>query len=133
MAKALQPSDWVRPRGFSNALSFTGPGRWIVVAGQIGSDGQGNVVSDDMGAQTAQSFRNIVRLLVEDDAKPEHLVSLTWYVTSRAEYLAAGAAIGAAYKEAFGRHFPAITLVVVAGLLSERAKVEIEATAFVPA
>src|SRR5215470_8975324 len=65
MAKALQPADWVRPRGFSNALSIPGPGRWIVIAGQIGSDGQGNVVSDDMGAQTAQSFRNIVRLLAE--------------------------------------------------------------------
>ena len=93
---------------------------------------QGNVVSDEMGAQTAQSFRNIVRLLAEDYAKPEHLVSLTWYVTSRSEYLAAGATIGAAYKESFGRHFPTITLVVVAGLLSEQAKVEIEATAFVP-
>jgi len=133
MAKPLQPADWVRPRGFSNALSITGPGRWIVIAGQIGSDAQGNVVSDDMGAQTAQSFRNIARLLAEDGALPTHLISLTWYVTSRSEYLAAGAAIGAAYKEVIGKHFPTITLVVVAGLLSERAKVEIEAAAFVPA
>lgn len=132
MAKSLQPADWVRPRGFSNALSIAGPGRWIVIAGQIGSDAQGNVVSDDMGAQTAQSFRNIVRLLAEDGALPAHLISLTWYVTSRNEYLAAGAAIGAAYKEVIGKHFPTITLVVVAGLLNERAKVEIEAAAFVP-
>jgi len=132
MAKTLQPADWVRPRGFSNALSITGPGRWIVISGQIGSDAQGNVVSDDMGAQTAQAFRNIVRLLAEDGAEPAHLISLTWYVTSRNEYLAAGAAIGAAYKEVIGKHFPTITLIVVAGLLSERAKVEIEAAAFVP-
>jgi enamine deaminase RidA (YjgF/YER057c/UK114 family) len=132
MAKTLQPADWVRPRGFSNALSIAEPGRWILVAGQIGSDAQGNVVSDDMGAQTAQAFRNIVRLLAEDGASAAHLVSLTWYVTSRGEYQAAGAAIGAAYKEVIGKHFPTITLVVVAGLLSERAKVEIQATAFVP-
>ena len=130
MTKILQPAEWPRPRGFSNGMSMAGPGRWILVSGQIGSNGEGPI-SDDMAEQTAQALRNVVRVLAEDGARPEHLVRLVWYVTSRAEYLAAGAAIGAAWREVIGKHFPTMTLLVVSGLLNEKAKVEIEAQAFV--
>lgn len=130
MTKTLQPAEWPRPRGFSNGMSMTGPGRWILVSGQIGSGGEGPM-SDDMAVQTAQALRNVVRVLAEDGARPEHLVRLVWYVTNREEYLAGGAAIGAAWREIIGKHFPTMTLLVVSGLLNEKAKVEIEAQAFV--
>ena len=105
----------------------------MFVAGQIGWNAQQEIVSDDFVAQVDQALHNIVDILAEAGARPEHLVRLTWYVTDKREYLARAREVGQAYQSVIGRHFPAMTLVQVAALLEERAKVEIESTAVVPA
>jgi enamine deaminase RidA (YjgF/YER057c/UK114 family) len=105
----------------------------VFVAGQIGWNAQQEIVSDDFVAQVDQALRNIVDILAEAEARPEHLVRLTWYVTDKREYLARAREVGHAYQRVIGRHYPAMTLVQVAALLDERAKVEIESTAVVPA
>jgi enamine deaminase RidA (YjgF/YER057c/UK114 family) len=125
----LQPAGWARPRGYANGVAAEG--RQVFVSGQIGWDAQQRIVSDDFAAQARQALANIVAVLATAGARPEHLVRLTWFVTSRDEYDAALAGIGAAYRELIGRHFPAMSVVVVAGLLEPRARVEIEATAVV--
>ena len=131
LMRILQPAEWKKPRGFSHGVVAEGPGRWIVLAGQTGGDEAGNYESD-MAAQVATALKRIIKLLAEAGAGPEHIVRLTWYLTSRGEYEAAGAGIGAAWKETLGRNFPPSTLLYVVGLVDERAKVEIEVTAFVP-
>jgi enamine deaminase RidA (YjgF/YER057c/UK114 family) len=130
--RTLQPADWSKPRGFSHGIAFEGAGRWIVLAGQTGSDEKGEY-QPEMAAQVAGALRRIVRLLGEAGAGPEHIVRLTWYLTSRSEYEAAGAGIAAAWRETLGKNFPPSTLLYVGGLVDGRAKVEIEVTAFVPA
>lgn len=125
----LQPPGWARPRGYANGVAATG--RQVFVAGQIGWDAEQRFASDDFAAQVRQALANVVAVLACAGAKPEHLVRMTWYVTSRDEYNAALADIGAAWRELIGRNFPAMSVVVVAGLLEPRAKVEIEATAVV--
>jgi enamine deaminase RidA (YjgF/YER057c/UK114 family) len=130
--KLLQPVEWSKPRGFSHGVSFDGPGKWIVLAGQTGGDDKGDYVPD-LAVQVGTALKRIIRLLHEAGAGPEHIVRLTWYLTSRAEYEAAAAGIGAAWKEMLGRHFPPSTLLYIGGLVDQRAKVEIEVTAFVPA
>jgi enamine deaminase RidA (YjgF/YER057c/UK114 family) len=128
----IEPEGWARPVGYANGVSATG--RVIVTAGQVGWDPTtATFASDDFAAQTAQALRNVVAVLRAGGAGPEHLVRLTWYVTSRDEYAAARRAVGAAYREIVGRHYPAMSVVVVNALFEERAKVEIEATAVVPA
>jgi enamine deaminase RidA (YjgF/YER057c/UK114 family) len=129
----LQPADWSKPRGFSHGVVVDGPGRWIVLAGQTGSDDKGEYPTGDMAAQVGTALRRIVKLLAEAGAGPEHIVRLTWYLTSRGEYEAAGHGIGAAWRETLGRNFPPSTLLYVSGLVDPRAKVEIEVTAFVAA
>jgi enamine deaminase RidA (YjgF/YER057c/UK114 family) len=129
----LQPADWSKPRGFSHGVAIEGPGRWIVLAGQTGSSESGEYETEDMAAQAATALRRITKLLAEAGAGPEHIVRLTWYLTSRADYAAAGAGIGAAWRETLGRNFPPSTLLYISGLVDPRAKVEIEVTAFVPA
>ena len=128
----LQPADWSKPRGFSHGVAVDGAGRWIVLAGQTGGDEKGEYPSD-MAGQVGVALRRIVTLLAETAAGPQHIVRLTWYLTRRSEYEAAGAGIGAAWRETLGRSFPPSTLLYIAGLVDERAKVEIEVTAFVPA
>lgn len=128
--RILQPEGWARPRGYANGVSAAG--RTIVVAGQIGWDGAQRLVAADLVGQARQALRNIVAILAEDGARPEHLVRLTWYVTDRAAYLAAGPALGEAYREVIGRHFPAMTAVEVTALMEPDAVVEVEATAIVP-
>ena len=125
----LQPPGWARPRGYANGVAAAG--RLVFVAGQIGWDAEQRFVSDDFASQVGQALANVVAVLACAGAQPEHLVRMTWYVTSRDEYNAALAEIGAAYRELIGRNFPAMSVVVVAGLLEPRAKVEIEATAVV--
>lgn len=126
------PNGWPRPSGYSNAVSATG--RLIVTAGLIGWDPRTMMIeSDDFATQCAQTFRNIVEVLGAAGAAPEHIVRLTWYITSRDEYTASLGEVGRAYREIVGRHFPAMAVVIVAGLVEPRAKVEIEATAVVPA
>lgn len=128
--RILQPEGWARPKGYANGVSAAG--RTIFVAGQIGWDAQQQLVSGGLVAQARQALANIVAVLAVDGVKPEHIVRLTWYVTSRADYLAAAEPLGAAYREVIGRHFPAMTAVEVAALMESGAVVEIEATAVVP-
>ena len=129
--KTLLPDGWPRPHGYSNAISATG--RTIYTAGVVGWDAQEDFVSNHLAGQFAQVLRNIVDILAVDDAKPEHIVRLTCYVTSIDQYLASTAEIGAAYKSTIGDHYPAMALVEVVRLVEPQALVEIEATAVVPA
>jgi enamine deaminase RidA (YjgF/YER057c/UK114 family) len=125
------PAGWKQPSGYSNAVEARG--RQIYVAGQVGWDPASETfASDEFVEQARQALRNIVAVLAAAGGEPRHLVRLTWYITDRDAYLAARRELGTAYREIVGRQFPAMTLVVVAGLLEERAKVEIEATAVVP-
>jgi enamine deaminase RidA (YjgF/YER057c/UK114 family) len=128
--RVLQPEGWPRPRGYANGMSASG--RTIYVAGQVGWDAGQRLVDGGMVEQARQALLNIVAILAVDDARPEHLVRLTWYVTDRAQYLAAGPALGAVYRELLGRHFPAMSAVEVKSLMEAGAVVEIEATAVVP-
>ena len=124
------PTGWKPTRGYSNGVAASG--RMIFLAGMVGWDGEQRFVGDDLVTQAAQALRNIVDVLAEAGARPEHIVRLTWYVTDRDEYLASQAQLGAVYRGVIGKHFPAMTLVQVVALVESRAKVEIEATAVVP-
>jgi enamine deaminase RidA (YjgF/YER057c/UK114 family) len=126
----LQPQGWTAPRGYSNGIVASG--RQIYVAGQIGWDAQGRFSSASLAAQVEQALANICAVLAAAGARPEHVVRLTWFVTSRAEYYAQLKEIGAAYRAVMGKHFPVMSVVQVVALMEERAKVEIEATAVVP-
>jgi enamine deaminase RidA (YjgF/YER057c/UK114 family) len=128
--RLLHPKGWAPTSGFSNGVAAEG--RQVFVAGQVGSDRGQTIVADDFVAQVEQALRNIVDILAEADARPEHLVRLTWYVVDKREYLARSSDVGQAYRRVVGRHFPAMTLVQVAALVDDRARVEIEATAVVP-
>ena len=128
--RILQPPDWVRPKGYSNGIATKGA--MVFVSGMVGWNHEGKFVAKDFVGQTRQALENIVAVLKEADAKPEHIARLTWYVLDRPEYLAARAEIGAIYREIIGRHFPAMTVVEVSGLLESEARLEIEVTAVVP-
>jgi enamine deaminase RidA (YjgF/YER057c/UK114 family) len=127
----LQPKGWASPQGYSNGIVASG--RQVFVAGQIGWDAGGHMVGGDIAAQTEQALKNIVSVLAEAGGEPWHLTRLTWYVTDKATYVAHRREIGAAYRRVIGKHFPAMSLLVVAGLLENDAQVEIEATAVIPA
>jgi enamine deaminase RidA (YjgF/YER057c/UK114 family) len=126
----LHPPGWPRARGYSNGVAARG--RIVSVSGMIGWDAQGQFQTDDFVGQARQALENIVAVLREANAGPEHIVRMTWYVVDKREYLAASAALGAAYRDVIGRHYPAMSAVQVAGLMEDRARVEIEATAVVP-
>jgi enamine deaminase RidA (YjgF/YER057c/UK114 family) len=128
--KVLQPAGWMRPKGYSNGM--VAAGRQVYVSGQVGWDGQCRFVEGGMGAQVRQTLSNIVAILAEAGAGPQHLVRLTWYVTSREEYYADIEEIGRAYREIIGKNFPVMAVVQVVALMEPQAKVEIEATAVVP-
>lgn len=128
--KVLQPPHWARPRGYANGVAARG--EMVFVAGMIGWDAQCQFHSDDMGEQVRQALTNVVEVLREAGAKPEHIVRMTWYVTDKKEYVAAYPAIGKAYKELIGSFSIAMTAVQVAALVEDRAKVEIEVTAVIP-
>jgi enamine deaminase RidA (YjgF/YER057c/UK114 family) len=127
---ALLPPGWPRPKGYANGVAARG--RQIHVAGMIGWDPNGIFASDDFAEQTAQALRNIVAVLQAGGASPRHLTRLTWYVVDKGEYLAALPTIGAIFRETIGQYDIAMTAVVVAALIEDRARVEIEATAVVP-
>ena len=130
----VQPDGWPPPRGYANGVVVPAAGRLVYVAGQIGWDPVTETFeSDELVAQARRALRNVAEVLRAAGAEPHHVTRLTWYVTDRAEYLAGRRAIGAAYREVMGPHYPAMALLIVSGLLEERAKVEIEATAVVPA
>jgi enamine deaminase RidA (YjgF/YER057c/UK114 family) len=126
----LHPKHWAAAKGFANGIAADG--RQIFVAGQVGWTAEQVFESDDFAAQTEQALRNIVEVLAEAGGRPEDIVRLTWYVTSKREYLDRLRDVGAAYRRVLGRHFPAMTLVQVVALVEDRAKVEIEATAVIP-
>ena len=126
----LQPPGWARPRGYANGVAASG--RMVCVSGMIGWDGDGVFHTDDFAGQVRQALLNIVAVLVEAKARPEHIVRMTWYVVDKNEYVAAYKEIGRVYREIIGAHYPAMTAVQVAALVEERAKVEIEVTAMAP-
>jgi len=126
----LQPPGWPRPRGYSNGVAADG--RLVFVAGQIGWDATGAFPAADMAGQVRQALLNVVAVLAEAGAGPEHIARMTWYVTDRDAYVADPAGIGAAYRDVIGRHFPAMSVVEVSRLVEPDAKVEIEVTAVVP-
>src|SRR5919108_3444351 len=128
MNRSLLPPGWTKPKGYANGIAARGT--LVSVAGQIGwNPATGTFESDDFVAQTRQALANIVAVLKEAGAGPEHLVRLTWYVTDKRDYVQRLSEVGEAYRAIIGRNFPAMTLVAVAGLVEDRAKIEIEATA----
>src|SRR5690606_33608463 len=128
--QVLLPSDWPRPKGYANGVAVTG--RQIYIAGMVGWDANCVFHTDDFAGQTRQALENIVAVLREADATPEHIVRMVWYVTDKQEYLAAGKEIGRAFREVIGSYNITMTAVVVKDLIEDRAKVEIEATAVIP-
>ncbi len=128
--QVLLPPGWPRPKGYANGVAARG--RMVFVAGMIGWDAQGVFHTDDLAGQVRQALRNIVEVLQEGGARPEHIVRMTWYVTDKDEYVAAYPEIGKAFRELIGSFNAAMTAVEVAALIEDRAKVEIEVTAVIP-
>ena len=126
----LQPAHWPRPKGYANGIAALG--RSVFVSGMVGWDAQGKFASNDFAVQTRQALQNVVEVLTAANAKPEHIVRMTWYVVDKREYLAAGKEIGAAYREIIGNHYPAMSVVQVVALVEDQARVEIEVTAMAP-
>ena len=126
----LQPAGWAPAKGYANGIAARGT--QVFVGGQIGWNAQQQFESDDFIAQTRQTLQNVMAVLKEAGAGPEHMVRMTWYVIDRDEYNARLKELGAVYREVIGKHFPAMTCVAVAALMEARAKVEIEVTAVVP-
>ncbi|WP_213981169.1 RidA family protein [Sphingomonas sp. dw_22] len=129
--KTLLPPGWKRPRGYANGISASG--RMVFTAGVVGWDENERFVASDLAGQFRQVLVNTLAILAEGGAGPEHIVRMTWYVTSREDYTAGLPEIGAAYRELVGRNYPAMTVVEVAALVEVEAKVEIETIAVVPA
>jgi enamine deaminase RidA (YjgF/YER057c/UK114 family) len=128
--KILQPPGWAKPKGYANGIAAQGT--QVFIAGQIGWNADQKFIERTLAGQVGVALANIVRVLEEAGGRAEHLVRLTWFVTSRREYLDEIAAIGAAYRAVLGRHFPAMSVVEVSALIEAQAKVEIEATAVLP-
>jgi enamine deaminase RidA (YjgF/YER057c/UK114 family) len=128
--EVILPPGWPRPRGYANGVSAAG--RMLFIAGMVGWDAQCVFHSDDFAAQVRQALQNVAEVLREAGGKPENIVRMTWYVTDKREYLAAGKEIGQAFREIIGSYNAAMTAVEVKALIEDRAKVEIEATAVIP-
>ncbi len=130
MMEFLQPKDWKQPKGYANGVAAEG--RMVFTGGMIGWNAEEVFESRDFAGQAEQTLRNIVAVLAEAGARPDHIVRMTWYVTDKQAYLASQRELGAAYKQVIGRHFPAMAVVQVVALVEDDAMVEIEATAVVP-
>jgi enamine deaminase RidA (YjgF/YER057c/UK114 family) len=128
--KCLQPAHWPRPKGYANGVVASG--RTVFVSGMVGSDAQGNLVAGDFVKQACQTLKNIVEVLSEAGAKPEHIVRMNWYVVDKNEYIGSFKELGVVYREIIGRHYPAMTAVEVASLIEDAARLEVEVTAVVP-
>jgi enamine deaminase RidA (YjgF/YER057c/UK114 family) len=126
----LQPPGWAKPKGFSNGIAASG--KLVFIAGQVGLTGEGKWEARDFAGQFRQALKNIIEILKEGNAKPEHIVRLTWYVLDKKEYLASLREVGLAYRELMGRHYPTMAVVQVTGLVEDEARLEIEATAVIP-
>ena len=129
--KTLQPPSWAKPRGYSNAIAVKG-GTTVYVSGQVGWTGQGVWEAKDFAGQFRQAMKNVIEVLAQAKGRPEHIVRLTWYVVDRDEYLASLKAVGEAYRELMGKHYPTMSVVQVSALVESQARLEIEATAVVP-
>jgi enamine deaminase RidA (YjgF/YER057c/UK114 family) len=127
----LHPRSWKQPKGYANGIAAAG--RMVFLAGQVGWNAEQQFDSDDFVAQVRQALANIVTLVEVSGGKAEHITRLTWFVTDKKEYLSRLSELGRAYRGVMGAHFPAMTMVQVVALVEDRAKVEIEATAVVPA
>jgi len=128
--KTLQPAHWPPPKGYANGILAAG--RTVFVSGMVGWDARGKMVCQDFVGQARQALRNIVEVLSEAKAKPEHIVRMNWYVIDKKEYVSAYKQLGVVYREIIGRHYPAMTAVQVVSLIEDAARVEIEAIAVVP-
>jgi len=128
MHKLLQPADWPRPKGYANGIAASGS-QTIYTGGLVGWDAQGRFPGRDFVKQVRATLENIVAVLAEAGAGPEHLVRMTWYITDKRAYQDNLEGIGMAYREVIGRHFPAMAVVQVSALMEDDAMVEIEATA----
>jgi enamine deaminase RidA (YjgF/YER057c/UK114 family) len=126
----LNPPSWRRPRGYANGIAARG--RLVVTGGLIGWDEDEKFPSEDFIEQVRLALQNVLMVLREADAGPEHIVRMTWYITDKKEYLSRLSEIGQVYREVMGRHYPAMAMVQVAALIEDKAKVEVEATAVVP-
>jgi enamine deaminase RidA (YjgF/YER057c/UK114 family) len=126
----LQPAGWAQPKGYANGVAAEG--KLVFVGGQIGWDRQNRFETDDLVGQVRQTLQNVVDVLAEAGAGPAHVVSMTWYLTDKKDYLGNLEGIGRVYREVMGRHFPAMAVVQVVALVEDRAKVEIQAMAVVP-
>ncbi len=127
----LQPPGWAPPRGYANGVAASG--RMVFIGGQIGWNASCVLVAGDFVGQARQALANIVAILAEAGGRPEHIARMTWYVVDKREYLDSYRALGHVYRDIIGRHFPAMTAVEVSALMEEGARVEIEATAVIPA
>jgi len=125
----LQPPGWARPRGFSNGIVASG--KLVFIAGQVGWTGEGRWEARDFAGQFRQALANVLEVLRQAGGRPEHLVRLTWYVLDKREYLNSIKAVGEAYRELMGRHYPTMAVVQVSGLVEDEARLEIEATAVI--
>ena len=130
-SRVLHPAGWAKAKGYANGIAAQG--RLVFVGGQIGWNTAQRFENSDFVAQARQALANIVAVLAEAGAGPEHVVRMTWYVVDKREYLASSKALGRAYREIMGLHYPAMSAVEVTGLMEDAARVEIEATAVVPA
>jgi len=130
MHKIVQPKGWPRPKGYANGIAAEG--KFLFVAGQVGWNEEEKFESDDFVKQVEQALKNIVAVLTEGGARPEHIARMTWYVTSKSEYLDRLTEVGQVYKKVIGAVYPAMSLVQVAGLVEVGAKLEIEVTAVIP-
>lgn len=130
MHTILQPEGWAKPSGYANGVSARG--RTVFVGGQVGWNAECQFESDDFVAQVRQTLSNIVAILAEGGAEPQHITTMTWYFIDKAEYLSNLKGVGQAYRDVIGRHFPAMAAVQVVGLVEDRARIEIQATAVVP-
>ena len=128
--KFLQPPNWPRPKGYANGVATHGS--LVFLSGIVGWNARGEFAASDFTSQVRQALLNIVEILTEAQARPEHIARMTWYVLDKNEYMAAASEMGAAYREIIGRHYPAMTVVEVSGLVEPNARVEIEVTAVVP-
>ena len=126
----LHPKNWAKAKGYANGIAASG--KLIFCGGLIGWNADQKFETVDFVEQVEQTLKNIVAVLTEAGAKPEHLVRLTWFVTSKSDYLAQLKDVGRVYREVIGRHYPAMTMVQVVALIEDQAKVEIEATAVIP-
>ena len=131
--QALLPAGWPRPKGYANGVAATqATGRQVFIAGMIGWDAQGVFQTDDFAEQARQALAHVVAVLAEAGGAPQHITRMTWYVTDKREYLAAGREVGRAFREVIGCYNAAMTAVEVTALMEDRAKVEIECTAIIP-